>query len=102
MADLKDAAVPAREEIVVIGGKAFNTCKAQRRWVLEYHDGENYSRGELYVSSKGNWYLWSPSQWSNSHAWMLTSPVDAVEKYGKFLSQDEIVEILALANVETE
>lgn len=87
--------------IVVIDGKRLDTSKA-RKWSLNYHDGNNYHYGALYLSSKGTWYVETPSQWANGHRWELCDPTDAIERYGHGLDDDERAEILELAGVETE
>jgi hypothetical protein len=88
--------------IVPIEGYRFDTEKAKEHWELMYHDGHNLLTGDLYLSSRGTWYVYTPSQWSNCHRWELIDPETAVERYCDYLSQGEITEILALAKLETE
>jgi len=89
--------------IVVIDGKKLDTEKAKRSWSLDYaDDSSNMHRGDLYLSSKGTWYIETPSQWLNGHRWELIDPVDAIEHYGHGLNDDERAEILKLAGQEVE
>lgn len=88
--------------IQIIDGKRLDTAKAKRTWSLDYHDGNNLHYGDLYLSSKGTWYIETPSQWANGHRWELIDPVDAIEQYGRGLDDAEKAEILALAGRETE
>ena len=88
--------------IIIIEGKRLDTAKARKRWSLNYHDGSNMHYGDLYLSSKGTWYVYTPSQWGNGHRWELCDPAEAIEQYGQGLDDDERAEILALAEIETE
>jgi len=54
--------------ISIINGRRFDTKKAIRHWSLNYHDGRNLYEGDLYLSSKGNFYCFTPSQWGNEHS----------------------------------
>ena len=85
--------------IIAIDGHRFDTTKARKTWNLRYHDGNNFHEGDLYLSSRGAWYIETPSQWSNGHRWELT---DVIERYSHYLSQTAIAEILELAKLETE
>jgi hypothetical protein len=88
--------------IVAIEGHRFDTAKAKRSWPLSHFDGNNRHTGTLYLSSKGTWYIETPSQWASGHRWELIDPQDAIERYDQYLNQDELEEILGLANLETE
>lgn len=95
---------PRKEEtmIIAIDGRRFDTAKARKHYRLDHHDGRNRHTGDLYLSTRGTWYVETPSQWSNGHRWELVDPAVVVERYQDYLTQDEIVEILTLAKLETE
>jgi hypothetical protein len=80
--------------IIVIDGKRLDTGKAKQSWDLSHHDGSNYHSGRLYLSSGGTWYVETPSQWANGHRWELCDPVEAIERYGEGLGDDDRAEIL--------
>jgi hypothetical protein len=88
--------------IVAIDGRRFDTAKAKAHYRLDYHDGRNRHTGDLYLSARGTWYVETPSQWANGHRWELIDPAVAVERYQDYLTQDEIVDILTFAKLETE
>ena len=88
--------------VIVIDGKRLDTDKARRTWDLSYHDGHNRHTGALYLSSRGTWYVETPSQWANGHRWELIDPAEAIERYPDSLSDEERAEILALAKLDTE
>lgn len=88
--------------IVAIEGHRFDTSKAKNTWDIGYHDGHNLLTGDLYLSSKGTWYVFTPSQWADGHRWELIDPADAIERYGEHLDDDVIEEIMALAKLDTE
>jgi hypothetical protein len=77
---------------IVIEGSRFDTEKAQH-WDLSLWDGHNWIQGDLYRSSKGTWYVNTPSQWSNGHHWELTTPAQALEDYRQFLEDSQVEEI---------
>lgn len=88
--------------IVVIDGKRFDTDKAKRTWSLAYHNDSNMFYGSLYLSSKGTWYCLIPTQWANDSRWVIVNPAEAIELYGRGLSEAEIADILQTAGLETE
>lgn len=88
--------------IVCTEGHRFDTKKAKGHWDLGYHDGNNLHLGDLYLSSKGTWYCYTPSQWSNGHRWEIEDAATLIERYGRGLSSDEKHEIIELAGLETE
>jgi len=88
--------------IAIINNKKFDTTKALRHWSLNYFDGNNHHYGDLYLSSKGSFYCWTPSQWSNRHSWDTNSVDVLIDLYGQGLSDKEKAEILELAKIETE
>lgn len=87
---------------VTIDGHHFDTEKASGHWQLYNFDGNNQHTGDLYRSSKGTWYVWTPSQWANQHSWMLIEPSDALDQYDKYLNDDEKTEIAELAGLDWE
>jgi predicted heme/steroid binding protein len=88
--------------IVAIDGHRFETEKAKKSWELSHFDGHNRHTGRLYLSSRGTWYVSTPSQWSNGHRWELIDPATAIERYSEHLEQGEVAEILELAKLDTE
>lgn len=88
---------------VTIGGHRFDTSKASHHWGLDrIDDNSNRHTGDLYHSSKGTWYVWTPSQWANQHAWMLIEPADALTEYDQYLTDEEKAEIAELAGLDWE
>ena len=88
--------------IECIDGHRFDTDKAQRHWTMWHFNGHNILTGDLYLSSKGTWYIYTPSQWSNGHRWEVVDPADVLERYGDYFDGEEKTEIMGLANLETE
>lgn len=88
--------------IVCTEGHRFDTEKAKRHWDLGYYNGSNLHTGDLYLSSKGTWYCWTPSQYGNGHRWEVNDAAVLVEQYGYGLASDEKREIIELAGLETE
>ena len=87
---------------VVIEGHRFDTKKAKIRFDLQYFDGNNSHTGKLYCSSTGVWYVYTPSQWSNQHAWEVIDPTEALERYDRYLTDEHKEKIAALAGLEWE
>jgi hypothetical protein len=88
--------------IVAIEGHIFDTSKAKKHYELRYWDDHNWIEGDLYESSHGTWYVYTPSQWRAASYWRITTAQEAVEEYRNYLSQKEIEEIIEEENVETE
>lgn len=88
--------------IVAIDGKRFDTEKAKRTWDMSWFNGHNMLKGTLYLSSKGAWYIETPSQWANGHRWETIDPADVLERFGQYFSEEEKEEIIDLAGLETE
>lgn len=88
--------------IITIDGHRFDTAKAKAHFELDHHDGNNRHTGDLYLSSKGTWYVYTPSQWANGHRWELVDPTTALERYHEYLTNDERAEIIKLADLATE
>jgi len=80
---------------IVVDGHKFDTSKAKRHYTMANFDGHNQITGDLYISSKGQWYMYSPSQWGNGHRWQMTSPEEILEQYREFFDEKEIEEISA-------
>ncbi len=74
---------------IIIEGQRFDTAKAVRHIHIAHHDGHNMLYGEIYKSSGGQWYVYTPSQWSNGHRWALMSPEEIHESYGHMLDSEE-------------
>ena len=95
-------------EKISIDGHLFDTDKAKASWLLHMVDGQsNVHSGKLYLSSKGTWYVYTPSQWGNCHSWMVLGELKdgaraALEEYSDYLGQDNINEIASLFDVEFE
>ncbi len=90
-------------EIICIEGHRFDTTKAKAHYELRWvDDRSNVHKGELYLSKKGTWYVYTPSQWSNMHHWEITSAEEALEAYDQYLEDEEKKEIIELAKLETE
>jgi hypothetical protein len=87
---------------ITIDGKRFDTDKAKQVWKLWYNDGSNIHTGEVYLSSGGSWYVYTPSQWSNQHSWVLSSPKDILNDYDKYLEDSEKEEIAKLGGLDWE
>lgn len=88
--------------IVAIDGHRFETTKAEAHFHLSHFDGHNRHHGDLYLSSRGTWYVATPSQWANGHRWETIDPAEALERYSEYLSDKEKDRILELAKLETE
>jgi hypothetical protein len=95
-------------EKISIDGHLFDTGKAKAKWKLELvDDGSNIHTGKLYLSSKGTWYVYTPSQWGNCHSWLILGEGKdgaeaTLEQYSDYLEQDEINEIASMFGVEFE
>lgn len=75
---------------LVIDGKRLDTEKAALHLTMAYWDGHNNITGDVYKSSKGQWYMHTPSQWSNEQHWILITPHEIIEMYRDFFEEDEI------------
>jgi hypothetical protein len=80
---------------IVIEGLRFDTKKAAQHWRMSNWDGHNNIDGDLYRSSKGAWYMFVPTQWSNYEHWILTSPAEVLENYRDFFGEEAIEQIAA-------
>jgi hypothetical protein len=78
---------------LVIDGKRLDTEKAALHFNMSYWDGHNNINGDLYKSSKGHWYMLTPSQWESRKYWILTTPHEVIEVYRDFFDEDEIATI---------
>jgi hypothetical protein len=95
--------------IVVIGGRRFDTDKAKEHFALYYPlpgtappPGKKRLAGSLYLSSKGTWYVKTPSEFETGHRWELIDPAVAVTRYADYMRAEYLAEIIALAELETE
>lgn len=87
---------------ITIDGHHLDTEKASHHWELDYWDDHNRHTGDVYRSSKGTWYVYTPSQWANQHAWRIMTPANILNDYDQYLTEDEKDEIADLATVEWE
>jgi hypothetical protein len=87
---------------VAIEGQVFDTEKAKKHYELRYWDGNNWFEGDLYQSSRGTWYVFTPFQWGASSTWELITAQEAIEIYRDYLSEEEIEQIIEDDNIETE
>lgn len=98
----KTETVDGYDGIVAIDGKRLDTRRCKRTWRMEHHDGSNLHTGDLYLSSRGTWYVYTPSQWANGHRWELIDPADVLERYQEYLTAAERAEIVELGALEVE
>lgn len=91
---------------VVLDDFVADTEKAQSHYSICHWDGNNMVTGDLYQSSKGNWYAYSPSQWGNMHRWVQLNEGEVLDYTRAFFSEEEdeeiIEEILKKLGVTTE
>jgi len=87
---------------VAIEGHVFDTSKAKKHYELRYWDDHNWITGDLYQSSRGTWYVHTPSEWAQRRTWKLISAQEAIERYRAYLSDEEIEQIVDDDNIETE
>lgn len=79
---------------IVVEGRKFDTSKAKKHYKLAYWDQRNWHTGHLWISSKGDFYMEEPTQWSNyAGNYHLTTPEDILENYRQYLEEAEIEEI---------
>lgn len=87
---------------LTIDGVMLDTEKAQQ-WPLSYMDERsNHHTGDVFRSSKGTWYVFTPSQWSNRHSWVLMNPADILSEYDKYIEEEDKAEIANLAGLAWE
>jgi hypothetical protein len=88
---------------ITIDGKRFDTDKCSHSWTLERFDANsNRHTGKVYRSSAGKWYVYTPSQWSNQHSWVLSTPEDILDHYDSYLDDNEKAEIAELGGLDWE
>jgi len=88
---------------ITIDGKRFDTDKATRSWDLYKLDSNsNQHTGRVCRSSAGAWYVYTPSQWSNRHSWILSTPEEILDHYDGYLKEEEKEEIAELGGLDWE
>jgi hypothetical protein len=93
---------------ISIDGYLFDTEKAKKHYNLGlWDDRSNFHSGEVYLSSKDIWYIYTPSQWANMHYWDILGKGKAgaktlLQEYSGYLSEEEIDEIAKEFEVEFE
>jgi hypothetical protein len=88
---------------VSIEGHRFDTEKAKLHVQLyRLDDRSNQHTGDVYMSSKGMWYVYTPSQWANMHSWVLMSPEEILSEYDSYLTQEQKEEIAFEAELDWE
>jgi len=89
---------------VAISGHLFDTQKAKWHASLDHFNGHNQVYGDIYQSSSGIFYIWTPSEWSNQHRWEIITPKRILEEYGsdEYLTDEEMDYIVQEGNVEVE
>jgi len=65
-----------------LDGVRLDTTKATHHWALRLDD----SRGDIYLSRQGHWYVCSPTPWANLHRWMILGPEEIIDRYAAYLS----------------
>ena len=79
---------------IVVEGHKFDTGKAKKFYKLRYWDEHNWHSGNLWISSKGLFYMEEPTQWSNyAGMYRMTSAEEMLENYRRYLEDSEIEEI---------
>lgn len=86
---------------ITIDGVRLDVEKATK-FSLSRHDGSNNSTGSAYRSPKGRWYVYTPSQWANGHAWELSTAADVLGDYDGYLVESDKEEIARLGGLEWE
>lgn len=92
---------------VAIDGHIFETSKARWHVSLDYWDGHNMQYGDVYESTTGIFYVYTPSQWSNGHRWEIQSPQEILANYGsesdmEILSDEAIDYLGKRGNIKVE
>ena len=88
---------------VTIDGYRFDTDKAKVFVTLYKLDEQsNQHRGEVYMSTTGVWYVFTPSQWANRHSWMVMSPEEILNDYDSYLTEDKKAQIAEAAGLAWE
>ena len=88
---------------ITIEGHRFDTALAKHHFALVYVDHQsNRHSGDLYCSSRGQWYVYTPSQWSNCHSWQLTTAEEALSDYDRYLTDDQKKQIAQLGDLDWE
>ena len=85
---------------ITIDGIRLDTEKASQSWTLYWADDRsNAHSGHIYRSSKGQWYVYTPSQWSNQHTWELSTAANILNDYDKYLNDEQKTQIAELGEL---
>jgi len=72
--------------------------KAKKIFNLAYWDGNNWSKGFLFLSKKGIWYLYTPKDTLDGHRWeIVKDPCKFTQIYKNYLTDSQIKEIKQLS-----
>lgn len=85
--------------LVQIHGYRFNTEHAKRHWKLQRKQGADVSKGDLYVSHRGQWFALTPASRPGNLQWELLTPQQALERFGPYLQPEQLEEIAAFAQL---
>jgi hypothetical protein len=86
---------------ICINGHRFDTAKVSHHWGLERQDDRyNNHTGDVYRSSKGVWYVETPSQWANMHSWVIMTPDEILNEYADYLTDYDKEEITKVAGLD--
>jgi kynurenine formamidase len=87
---------------VYIDGHVFETSKAKWHASLDHFDGNNNIYGDVYESTTGIFYVFTPSQWSNRHSWEINEPSEIIAQYGSMLSDEAAEYLIKRGNIKVE
>lgn len=87
---------------VFIDGHVFETGKSKWHASLNHFDGHNNQYGDVYESSTGILYVWTPSQWGNMHTWIIMDASQILDSYGDYLSDEEADYLIKKGQVSVE
>ena len=86
---------------VTIDGIRLDTEKAKFSVTLYWlDDHSNQHTGEVYMSSQGQWYIYTPSQWGNQHRWELASPESILNDYDRYRTDEKKDQIASLGGLD--
>jgi len=87
---------------VSIDGHVFDTSKVKWHASLNYFDGHNQIYGDVYESSTGIFYVYTPSEWSNMHRWEIQTPGEIIENYLDMLGEDAVDHLIRIGKINVE